>query len=184
LNTERRRIVMNLKTFIIAACIVFFTASTATAVSTHITVMVKTKDAKFLGTSMGGALVKINNALTGELLTKGITEGTTGSTDLIMIKPHERGAVISNERSAKFSATIDIEEPTQIEVIAKGPLSEHHAVNSVKVTQWVMPGKHINRGDALMLELPGLMVKLLTPIRDSSFDAARTVKIQAVVRMM
>jgi hypothetical protein len=162
----------------------FFISTEAFSEPTHITVRVKTKDAKFLGTSMGGALVTITNAQTNKQLAKGVTEGATGNTNLIMIKPHERGVPISDERSAKYIATIDIDEPTQILVTAQGPLSESHAINSVQATQWVMPGKHVNRGDAMMLELPGLMVKLMSPSQDTSFYSSKSVEIQAVVRMM
>jgi hypothetical protein len=49
--------------------------TSAAAVPTEITVHVKTKDAKFLGTSMGGALVTIKDAQTGEMLAKGVTSG-------------------------------------------------------------------------------------------------------------
>jgi hypothetical protein len=35
-----------------------------------------------------------------------------------------------------------------------------------------------------MLELPGLMVKLLSPAQESAFNIAKSVEIQAVVRMM
>lgn len=161
-----------------------FAATTALAVPTHITVRVKTKDAKFLGTSMGGALVTITNAQTGEQLAKGVTEGSTGNTGLIMIRPHERGIPLSDERSAKYAATIDIDEPTQIAVTAQGPLSEPHAINTVQATQWVMPGKHINKGDALMLELPGLMVKLMSPVKGKTYNKTDNIEIQTTVRMM
>jgi hypothetical protein len=175
---------MRLKIIFVVLLVMFFSATTALAVPTHITVRVKTKDAKFLGTSMGGALVTIKNAGTGELLAKGITEGATGNTNTIMINPHVRGVPISDERSAKFTATIDINEPTQIEVAAQGPLSVPHSVNTVMITQWVVPGKHINRGDALMLELPGLMVKLLSPLQGKTYNKADNVEIQTTVRMM
>lgn len=161
-----------------------FAATTALAVPTHITVRVKTKDAKFLGTSMGGALVTIKNVKTGELLAKGITEGATGNTNAIMINPHVRGKAISDPGSAKFTATIDIHEPTQVEIAAQGPLSEPHSVNTVMITQWVVPGKHINKGDAMMLELPGLMVKLTSPLQGKTFNKADNVEIQTTVRMM
>ena len=41
--------------------IVIFSATTALAIPTNITVRVKTKDAKFLGTSMGGAQITIRD---------------------------------------------------------------------------------------------------------------------------
>lgn len=46
---------------------------------TKITVRAKAKDAKFIGTSVGGALILIRNADTGELLASGRTEGSTGN---------------------------------------------------------------------------------------------------------
>ncbi len=176
---------MRFKVLLIALITVFFSITTAMAVPTQITVRVKTKDAKFLGSSMGGALVTIKNARTGELLAEGLTEGSTGNTKLIMIKPHERDVPISDERSAKYTATIDIDEPTYIEISAKGPLSEPHAVNRTTITQWVFPGKHIDKGDALTLELPGLIVKLVSPPKETVFSGvSQDVEIYAFVRMM
>ncbi len=78
-----------------------------------------------------------------------------------MEDPRERGVTLSDNNSAKYTAIIDIEEPTYIEVSAEGPVSESLAKNSATVTQWLIPGKHINEGDALMLEIPGLLVKVL-----------------------
>jgi hypothetical protein len=162
---------MRLKVLFAVLLAMLFAATTTLAVPTHITVRVKTKDAKFLGTSMGGALVTITNAQTGEQLAKGVTEGSTGNTGLIMIRPHERGIPLSDERSAKYAATIDIDEPTQIAVTAQGPLSEPHAINTVQT-------------DALMLELPGLMVKLMSPVKGKTYNKTDNIEIQTTVRMM
>lgn len=175
---------MKLKVLFSVPVFLFFATTTVLAVPTHITVHVKTKDAKFLGTSMGGALVTIKDAQTGKIFAQGTTEGATGNTNLIMIEPQKRGVPISDQGSAKFEAVIDIDQPTQIEVSAKGPLSEPHAVNTVTVTQWVVPGKHINTGDALLLELPGLMVKLLSPLQGTSHAETDRVEIQTLVKMM
>jgi hypothetical protein len=176
--------IMKLKILILVLISLCFALTTALAVPTEITVRIKTKDAKFLGTSMGGALVTITDAGTGEQLARGVTEGSTGNTDIIMKLPLERGKHISDETSAKYTAMIDINEPVQLKITAQGPLSEPHAMNSVQVTQWVIPGKHINRGDAMLLELPGLMVKLLSPAQGQILDNTKKVEIQAVVRMM
>ncbi len=175
---------MKFRIIILIVCTVFFSTVTVLAVPTKITVRVRTKDAKFLGTSMGGALITVQNALTGKELARGITEGTTGNTDLIMIRPHTRGVPVSDATSAKYTATIDIDEPVQVVITAQGPLSEPHAMNSVQVSQWVVPGKHIDRGDAMTLELPGLMVKLLSPVHGSVLKDTDNVEVKAVVRMM
>lgn len=175
---------MKIKSILMSALALFFLASAVEAVQTKITVKVKTKDAKFLGSSMGGAEVMIKDLGTGKVLARGVTEGSTGNTKLIMIKPVERGVPIS-QGAAQYTATIDIDKPTQVEVSAKGPLSEPHAMNSVSITQWVVPGKHIVRGDALMLDLPGLMVKLLMPSGNAVLTGApQTVQIGTLVRMM
>ena len=59
---------------------------------------VKTKAAKFLGTSMGGTRITVKDAQTGKLLAKGGgTEGGTGNTTLIMKTPPAQGIPISDE---------------------------------------------------------------------------------------
>ncbi len=162
-------------------------AGTAFAVPTDITVRVKSKDAKFVGSSMGGTLVTIENVDTGELLAKGVTTGTTGNTNTIMNAPIKRGVPISDEKSAKYTATIDISEPTLVEIRVYGPLGQRQAANTVSVTQWVVPGKHITGGDAMLLELPGMVVDVLAPpahMMLSAKDAPKQMEIQANVVMM
>ena len=154
---------MKTKKILLGLCIVFLGATFSGAVPTEITVRVKTKDAKFLGTLMGGASVSIKDAQTGELLAKGLTTGGTGNTTSIMKTPVARGVPISDESAAKFTATIDINEPRLIEVTAYGPMVNLQAANKVSATQWVVPGKHITGGDAWMLELPGFVVDVIAP---------------------
>jgi molecular chaperone DnaK (HSP70) len=160
-----------------------YAAGPVFALPTHITIRVKTKGAKFLGTSMGGALVTIRDAETGELLAKGITSGSTGNTERIMKAP--RGVPVSDEGSAKFTATIDIDGPRLLEVTAYGPLSQRQAANRVSATQWVVPGEHITGGDGWLMELPGLAVQILSPRSHVLFEGVpQTVKIEANITMM
>ncbi|MCK5139574.1 MAG: hypothetical protein KAQ85_07020, partial [Thermodesulfovibrionia bacterium] len=56
---------------------VFICGVTAEAVQTKLIVRAQSKDAKFVGTSMGGALVTIIDSATGEIITKGLTVGAT-----------------------------------------------------------------------------------------------------------
>jgi len=154
---------MKTKLIFLWLLIVIFSATTALAIPTNITVRVKTKDAKFLGTSMGGAQITIRDVFTGELLAKGRTVGTTGKTNRIMKAPVLRGKPISDETSAKLTVTIDINEPRFIEVTAYGPLGNLQAANRASATQWVVPGKHITGGDAWMIELPGFVVDVQAP---------------------
>ncbi len=159
--------------------------TSAWAVPTQITVRVKSKDAKFVGTTMGGVLITIKNVQTGELLAKGFTAGGTGNTAKIMTTPVTRGVPISDESAAKFTATIDIDEPTQVEVAAYGPLVNLQSANRVSATQWVIPGKNITTGDAWLMEMPGIAVNVQAPTMHSMLAGVpQTVAIKANVVMM
>lgn len=176
---------MKRKSLFLGLCMVFLAGSAVFAVPTRITVHVKSKDAKFLGSSMGGASVSIKDAQTGELLAQGLTTGGTGNTARIMQTPIVRGLPLSDENAAQFTATIDIDEPRRIEVSAYGPMADQQAANRVSATQWVVPGKHITAGDAWMLELPGFAVDVIAPPAPVTFNGVtQDVTIQANVVMM
>lgn len=170
------------KRVLLGLCVVCLVATAGWAIPTQITVRVKSKDAKFLGTSMGGATVRIRDAQSGELLAIGLTTGGTGDTAHIMQTPVRRGVPLADAGTAKFTATIDIDEPRRIEVSAYGPMANPHAANTVSATQWVVPGKHITGGDAWMLELPGFAVAIMAPaapvtLKGIPQDVAITVKV-------
>jgi hypothetical protein len=176
---------MKTRLLLYGICIVFIAAAPAFAGPTQIIVRVKSKDAKFVGTTMGGALVTIRDVQTGELLAKGLTTGGTGNTEKIMITPVQRGKSISDDSAAKFVATVDIAEPRLVEVSAFGPESNLQSANKVTATQWIVPGKNITEGDAWTLELPGFVVKVLAPPAHSAQGGApQKVEIKANVTMM
>lgn len=135
----------------------------AQAEETRIAVRVISKGAKFVGTSMGGVLVTVEDADTGELLARGEVEGSTGDTDTIMRDAHVRPRVLSTDGSAVFETVLDLEAPRRLRVTALGPLAQRQAANEVSATQWVVPGKHLDAGDGLLLELPGFAVDVLAP---------------------
>jgi hypothetical protein len=152
---------------------------------TRITVRVRTKDAKFLGSSMGGALVTLRDARTRELLASGRTTGATGDTERIMKRPNTARDVISDETSACLRTEIDIAEPRLVEATAYGPLAQTQSAAQCSAQQWVVPGKHISEGDAWMLELPGLAVDLFHPPAHSRIPASEgSVELRANVIMM
>jgi hypothetical protein len=166
---------------------VLITSATAQAVPTRITVMVRAKDAKFIGSSMSGALITISNADTGELLAKGFTAGTTGDSEKTMKKPLQRRVPLSDEKSARFNATVDITEPTLLEIRAYGPLAQRQSAGAVSVTQWLIPGKNITGGDGILLEMPGFAVDILSPpahLHLSKDHLPRKVEVRANVIMM
>ena len=128
------------------------------ATPTNVTVRVLSKDAKFMGTGMGGVRIRFSDANSGELLAEGIIEGKTGDTKIIMEKPRVRGRALSTKGSAHFTATLDLVKPTQVQVTVEGPLSNPDSANRVSSTQWIIPGKHITGGDGWLLEIPGFSV--------------------------
>ncbi len=135
-------------------------AAGVAAEPTAISVQVLARDAKFVGSSMGGARVIIENVETGEVLAQGLTAGDTGDTQRIMQRDHKRGAALATTGSARFNATLNIDAPAKVRVTALGPQSYPDSANSVSATQWVLPGKSITAGNGWLLELPGLVVNL------------------------
>jgi hypothetical protein len=70
------------------------------------------------------------------------------------------------QRTAVFTASLDLEEPKLIRVTAYGPQGAQQSANTVSQTQWVYPGKDITggaKGGGLLLEIPGLVVQVLNP---------------------
>ena len=134
---------------------------------------------------MGGALIIIRNQDTDEILASGTTKGTTGNTKTIMNDLITRGKTISNDASAKFITTVNIEEPILVEISAFGPMAQRQSANKVSITQWIIPGKHIIDGDALVLEMPGFIVDISSPPAHVKFGGVpQIVNIRANVTMM
>lgn len=156
----------------------------ASAEPTNITVRVLSKDAKFIGTSMGGVRVTIRDADTGELLASGLTQGGTGDTRRLMHTDAGRRWTLSDDSAAKFSATINLDAPRRIEVEAFGPLAQAQSAQRASATQWVIPGRHISGGDGWTLELPGFAVDVLAPPAHQSIKGPTTVNVRANVVMM
>jgi hypothetical protein len=131
--------------------------SLADAAPTRIVVRAKSKDAKFVGTSMGGAHVVIKDSETGEVLAEGLTSGGTGNSKKIMIEPKTRFGRITDASTAKFEAIIDIEEPRLVTVEANAPYGMKPNTVRSSTQIWLIPGKDIS-GDGLILEVPGFSV--------------------------
>ena len=132
------------------------------AQTTKITIRAKAKDAKFIGTPIGGAEVIVKNDLTGEILASGLTSGGSGNTDVIVKNPITRGQSITDNTTAKFVASVNITEPTfaDIEVIA--PVNRRNGTVKASTQVWLIPGKDI-LGDGIVLEIPGLIVDVVYP---------------------
>jgi len=152
-------------------------------VPTTIDVRVISKGAKFIGTSMGGVSITVEDADTGELLAHGTTSGSTGDTARIMKQSHVRPRVLSTEGAAVYTTTLELSAPRRIRVTALGPLAQRQAANEVSATQWIVPGKDLTGGDGLLLEMPGFVVDVLAPPSHVRLGD-QTVRLEANVTMM
>lgn len=156
----------------------------AQAEPTSITVRVLSKDAKFIGTSMGGMRVTLRDVQTGAILATGVTKGGTGDTKRLMHEGAGRRAQMSDASAAKFEATLDLDEPRLIEAEAYGPLAQPQAAHRVVSSQWIIPGRSLSGGDGWVLELPGFVVDVLAPPAHIKLAGASTVDVRANVVMM
>jgi hypothetical protein len=151
------------------------------AAQTTVTVHVVAHDAKVIGTAVGGARVIIRNAVTGEELASGVTQGGTGDTRRIVEEPHARGAALyDTPGAAAYVATIAVDTPTVVEVLAEGPGNYPQAIQRASATFLLVPGQDVT-GDGIVLELHGFIVELLAP---RAARAAVDVPVRARIRMM
>lgn len=155
---------MRTGSIILAGLILAFGLRVAEAEPTEIVIRVMAKDAKFIGTETGGAQITLRDADTGEILAQGLTAGGTGNTPKIMTNGHARRETLSDESSARFTTSLDLQRPRKITVTATGPMFLKDAAISVSSTQWVLPGKPVNGGDGWVLELPGFAIQLVEPL--------------------
>lgn len=157
------------------------------AQETKLIVRAKAKDAKFIGSSMGGALVIVRDHQSGTILTQGLTQGGTGNTQLIMKTPHERYQAISEGGAAKFETTLDLKEPTFVDIEVSAPA--YHASGRIKASTqvWLIPGKPIDE-EGIIIEIPGFALSVLSPQTHRTVSLtqvkANEVKIRANIVMM
>lgn len=133
-------------------------ATPVTAEPTQVMVRAQSLDAKFIGDQMGGVQVILRDARTGRVLARGLTQGGTGDTNLIMKTPRSRGASITDAATAGFNAIIDVREPTLIEAEAEGPMGKPASRIRVTSRLWILPGRDVT-GDGWILTFPGLVIE-------------------------
>lgn len=137
-------------------------ANISEAVETKIIVRAKSRDAKFIGSSMGGAKVVIKDGDTGDVIKEGLTVGGTGDTKKLILEPIKRGSQLSDPSAAKFEASIDIEEPRLITIEVYAPYSQRQSMTKSSTQVWLIPGKDLI-GDGITVEIPGFAVDIVMP---------------------
>ncbi|MDA8432471.1 MAG: hypothetical protein M0Z60_05850, partial [Nitrospiraceae bacterium] len=162
--------------------VIFLIGGISEAVPTTVVVRAKAKDAKFIGTMMGGALVVIRSSETGEILAKGLTKGGTGDTKKIMIEPVRRGAPIADNSSAKFEAVIDIAEPVLATIEVTAPYAQRQSAAKTTTQFWLIPGKDIVNEDGITMDVYGFSIDVLAPQAHEVIKLAGKEKAEVVVR--
>ena len=161
-----------------------FQSFSAEKIPTKVLIRVVSRDAKVIGSGVGGASIRIMNAETGGTLAQGKQEGGTGDTDRIMIQLHRRGETLyGTPGAAFFQAEIPLDRPTQVEVYAEAPLAYPQAIQRGSKTLTLIPGKHIP-GEGVIIELNGLIVNLLDPLPTRVLKKGEDVEVKAEVKML
>lgn len=171
-----------MKIFIFTLLLAFL-GQAAAAVPTTLLVRAQAKDAKFIGSSIGGARILVKEATSGRVLADGFTEGSTGNTRQIMQEPHKRHQPLADAQTAGFTAILNIDEPVFVTVEAHAPWNQPQARIKVETQLWLIPGKNIS-GDGLVLEFPGFVVDVLSPQTHESIAAGTAVPLTANIVLM
>lgn len=145
---------------LVAVGLLFCTAQLS-AQTTRVVVRAKAKDAKFLPATLG-VHVAIKNSMTGEVLAKGWAVGGSGNTGVIMAESIRRGQQLADENTSKFEASLELSEPTFVDIEVYASANRKNGTRKVTTQTWLIPGKHI-LGDGIVLEVPGFIVDVLSP---------------------
>lgn len=158
-------------------------SAAAAGIPTKVVVRAVSRDAKVIGTNVGGARITIRDASTGMVLAEGVQKGGTGDTELIMIRPRARGSTVYNTpNAASFLATVMLERPTVVEVTAEGPLGTPQSTQRASKTLLLVPGQDV-LGEGVLLEIHGFTVALLTPTENDRVSVESELQVRAKVTM-
>ncbi len=156
----------------------------AQEVPTRLLVRAVAHDAKIIGSGVGGARITVRDAGTGRVLASGIQQGSTGSTDAIAKNPVSRGGTVyDTQGAAQYLATLALDHPTRVEVVAEGPLGTPQATQRTSKTLLMVPGVDVV-GEGLILELNGFTVDIQSPAADAALPAGGGLAVRAKVTML
>ncbi len=160
-------------------------ASTAPAHAerTDVDVRVLARGAKFLPGHQAVS-VTLRDAETGEVLARGWTRGGTGDTARILEASRGAARTQAGDGAAVFSASLDIDRPRLVALEIAGAEGGPMAAARLVSTQWILPGRHVTHGDGWVVEAPGLIVDLSTPIAHAFVKAGDPIDLLAGVTMM
>jgi hypothetical protein len=150
---------------------------------TKVMIRAVARDAKVIGTHVGGARITVKDVATGEILAQGMQQGGTGDTDAIMKKPHTRGMSVYNSPDASgYLAVLHIDKPTVVEISAEGPLGNAQATQRTSTTMLLVPGEDV-LGEGILLEIHGFIVTAVSPLPDAKVKAGSPFEVKATIMM-
>ena len=137
-----------------------------------------------LGREVGGARVTIRDSRTGQVLATGLQHGEAGDQNQIMRTPHMmEEPIYSTHPSASFTTTLELQNPTLVEISAEGPLAYPGSLQRATTTAWLIPGQHLTQ-DGIVLHLYGYLVRIERPTPGEALIAKDDVKLRASVKTL
>ncbi len=151
---------------------------------TMVLVRVVAQGAMVLGHEVGGARVTITDVASGHILATGLQQGEAGDQNQIMRTPHlMEEPIYSSRPSAAFTATVQLQKPTLVEISAEGPLAYPASLQRTSTTLLLIPGQDLTH-DGIVLHLSGYLVQIERPKPRDALIAKDDVKLRASVRTL
>ena len=151
---------------------------------TVVLVRVVAQGAMVLGREVGGARVTITDVASGQILATGLQQGEAGDQNQIMRTPHlMEEPIYSSRPSATFTATLELQKPTLVEISAEGPLAYPAALQRASKTLLLIPGQDLTH-DGIVLHLYGYLVQIERPTPHEPLIAKDDVKLRASVQTL
>lgn len=151
---------------------------------TTVLVRVVANGSMVLGKDVGGARVTITDVATKQILATGIQQGEAGDQNQIMRTPRlMEEPRYSSRLAASFTTTLDLLQPTLVEVTAEGPLAYPASSQRASTTVWLVPGQDTTN-DGIVLHLYGYIVQIEHPYSGEPLFAKDDVILRASVRTL
>jgi hypothetical protein len=132
------------------------------SVNTNVSVYVVARGGKFLGSKVNFASVSITGPsidVRSQPADQGYPSGQDGSgiTGLIMGQPLPWGTPVRTNDAAQLEVTLPLSKPVQVTVtvVTKNTTATQ---TTVSVQEWLVPGQDRTGANAILVEVPGLLV--------------------------
>lgn len=151
---------------------------------TKIIVRVVSHGSMVLGRDVGGARVTITAVASGEVLAAGVQQGDAGDQNQIMRTPRMMGEPqYSTHASASFTTTLQLTDPTLVDITAEGPLAYPAAAQRASQRVWLIPGEDMTN-DGIVLPLYGYIVQIEHPTPGDPLIARDDITLRASIRTL